>query len=974
MVDTLPDLIVEVPVQAASLPEGILDGRYKHLKQKVNHKDCFFCSANGFYLYSIANASTGNDNYVFGRKLSGQNSYIARIDSPDVLLGEIYVYDEKQNEFVKKSESFDIWVDGDAFHGNRQAKHDVFAPQVLHFQSPFADLNGGYEIIPKTCCQRPVYYSEGLQLFLIFVGEKWVCTPNDTVKDGFLFKAESEKTDRVFPTECNWLDGNVVEEVLPPALDPWSAASVPMASVMQQAQELQLLAQQDHHLEQQPMAEPSAGAAQQVGDQLQEAQSPAAARRVPSLQVVDHESEQPEGMEKAGLVPEAPAEAAEAQGEEARAAGEGGNDEAGMADEENKDSAGVEAEKEKPASENAKNAAGEAEAKEDAKPAAGEGEQADGGEKKSAEDEETTTKKPGEEQEETKENDDAKPAEDVAPEENQQDSKDDAAGAAAGNEEGEGKPAVAEEGAQEEAPAGNGEEKNEAEQGAPVAEGEDATAPAAEEATPVGEDENTGGADAAAQEAIPLLVEQDEQGNEQSEQPAKPADEIPVDGPAVAPTLLEETDDSNKNVKTLSSKQENANSTFANFLADDRQQVLLSQDTADIPENVEYYHGKDLCYSTRPALFDANLPPTDLLSQIANNETTSLAAIALVAEYPGYVKETLGPKPQQPDVFVSDNHSQSGLSKDDRYSVRLFDFTKSQFFTITLDDLIPCSGEKNWYDRRPVPVFSQPCGNELFALLLEKALAKLAGSYANLSGAPLVYYLSALTGTQPTTQEVWDLVQPNQNLNVVKNKIILPGGAQQTPPNCFPHALYTKKVSNAELNFDDFFSTVLRTNKSKQIVSCVIAPRAGARNQQKRRPDGLVEGFPYALLEARIIPCSGALQAGMSKRMLKFRNPFGKTSCYTGAFSRNDMENWKKLQHFHLFFKGAGEVSSFWMEYTDFLSIFSKVYVCPLSETDFIQTGSVAGPSGSKQTHLQQATSFGSDQFEMVLNSVARDV
>jgi calpain-15 len=56
----------------------------------------------------------------------------------------------------------------------------------------------------------------------------------------------------------------------------------------------------------------------------------------------------------------------------------------------------------------------------------------------------------------------------------------------------------------------------------------------------------------------------------------------------------------------------------------------------------------------------------------------------------------------------------------------LYDGREKKFKRITVDDYLPADGGK--------PIFANPNGSELWVLLLEKAMAKLFGSYGKLDG------------------------------------------------------------------------------------------------------------------------------------------------------------------------------------------------------------------------------------------------
>lgn len=97
---------------------------------------------------------------------------------------------------------------------NHEAGEVDYAPQAVYLKSRYANITGGYVIIPKTCCERPVYFSEQRGMFVLYGGKNWIVGPSDRVTGGgYAYMAESEHTDATFPTLARWLDGVIVEEV-----------------------------------------------------------------------------------------------------------------------------------------------------------------------------------------------------------------------------------------------------------------------------------------------------------------------------------------------------------------------------------------------------------------------------------------------------------------------------------------------------------------------------------------------------------------------------------------------------------------------------------------------------------------------------------------------------------------------------------------------------------------------------------------
>ena len=113
-----------------------------------------------------------------------------------------------------------------------------------------------------------------------------------------------------------------------------------------------------------------------------------------------------------------------------------------------------------------------------------------------------------------------------------------------------------------------------------------------------------------------------------------------------------------------------------------------------------------------------------------------MAAMACQAEVKGGID----------NLFLTKEFDPRGM-----YTIQLFDGTadncRGAWRKFSIDDYIPCCAHA-WQEGRGSArlKFSQLNGNELWVMLLEKAFAKLCGSYKNLGGGSTIWSLRAMTG------------------------------------------------------------------------------------------------------------------------------------------------------------------------------------------------------------------------------------
>jgi calpain-15 len=126
-----------------------------------------------------------------------------------------------------------------------------------------------------------------------------------------------------------------------------------------------------------------------------------------------------------------------------------------------------------------------------------------------------------------------------------------------------------------------------------------------------------------------------------------------------------------------------------------------------------------------PKMYEKSIEPSDIL-QGNLGDCWFLCAVSCIAEMPHLVER----------LFITKEYNEEGI-----YRVKLF--KNGEWMEIVLDDYFPCLPYGG-------PIFSRGHGNELWVLLLEKAYAKIHGSYKNIVAGKPHEALMDLTGC-PTT-------------------------------------------------------------------------------------------------------------------------------------------------------------------------------------------------------------------------------
>lgn len=176
--------------------------------------------------------------------------------------------------------------------------------------------------------------------------------------------------------------------------------------------------------------------------------------------------------------------------------------------------------------------------------------------------------------------------------------------------------------------------------------------------------------------------------------------------------------------------------------------------------------------------------------------------------------------------------------------------------------------------------------NEFWSALLEKAYAKLNGSYESLKGGSTSEAMEDFTGG---VTEMFDL-------------------REKTPPN--------------------LLKIMLKAAERGSLMGCSIDADPG--QLEARLENGLVMGHAYSVTAVKLMDIKTARMEGQIP-MVRVRNPWGNECEWKGAWSDQSQE-WSLIspdekQELGLTFDDDGE---FWMSYRDFTQEFQKLEICNL--------------------------------------------
>jgi len=322
----------------------------------------------------------------------------------------------------------------------------------------------------------------------------------------------------------------------------------------------------------------------------------------------------------------------------------------------------------------------------------------------------------------------------------------------------------------------------------------------------------------------------------------------------------------------------------------------------EMEADTDWVRAKDLkgISGKRPQLFEGEIEPGDLC-QGAVGDCWLVAAIASTAEFPDAIRR----------LFATAEYNPRGL-----YKVRIFDPIQKKFVIVMVDDRIPCKKGTT------TPRFMSPNGNELWAIILEKAYAKFCGSYAALDGGFVLWGWHSFTG-----DHVFQMSKDAEKHSWYREDMV---------------ALEDKKDKRAcgfrrtkEEFLDDQVWTLLKKyDKQKSLMSASIGKMDyrktdGPSGEQMLEREGLVAGHAYSVIQAREVKNG---MTGPTFKLLQLRNPWG-TYEWKGNWS-DKSTLWKKHPGIKKKVKFVdADDGAFWISFDDFKRVYTRVNVCDRNTT-----------------------------------------
>ena len=290
--------------------------------------------------------------------------------------------------------------------------------------------------------------------------------------------------------------------------------------------------------------------------------------------------------------------------------------------------------------------------------------------------------------------------------------------------------------------------------------------------------------------------------------------------------------------------------------------------------------------SKRLALFQEGIDAADI-AQGALGDCWFMSALACLCEFDGAIQH----------LFLDKQANPRG-----KYRLWLFDNRKRKWVRVIVDDLVPVDANTE------KPLFSQPHGDEIWVLLLEKAMAKFCGSYANIEGGHIIWAFEALTGDAVVAYRLGDN-DTWEHLNIVK--------AKKKDSSSEKRGAIHLSYSGRKFTKDNMFRLLCAFDRRAAVLgACTRGKDETITQGRSTNKGGIVPGHAYSIISA-------ADHEG--HKLLKLRNPWG-TFEWTGKWSDGSKE-WTPAVA-RAFGYTQEDDGTFFMAWDDFCTHFDGIDVC----------------------------------------------
>ncbi|EDO40193.1 predicted protein [Nematostella vectensis] len=301
------------------------------------------------------------------------------------------------------------------------------------------------------------------------------------------------------------------------------------------------------------------------------------------------------------------------------------------------------------------------------------------------------------------------------------------------------------------------------------------------------------------------------------------------------------------------------------------------------PRPFEWKRPSDICED--PHMFVGGASRLDI-QQGMLGDCWLLAAIAALTQHSALMNKVV------PQDYVANPNDRNYTG-----ALKFCIWQYGEWKDVIIDDRLPT------YNGKLVFVHSSE-RNEFWSALLEKAYAKLNGSYESLKGGQTGEALEDFTGG---LAESFDL-----NKNVPK----------------------------------DLFCIMQTAEKRHALMGCSIA--AKANEIEAKLNNGLVKGHAYTVTGCRQVKAK-TRRGDLDVELVRVRNPWGNEREWKGAWGDGSSE-WQLLSDYEkksigLTFEDDGE---FWMSFDDFKKHFTTLEICMLGADSAMEGSSVGFESRSE--------------------------